>query len=148
MNSDLGKGPITAAQVEKIVARTPVSDIHTHLYDPAFGNLLLWGIDELLVYHYLVAEAFRYLDMPFENFWQLPKPRQAELIWDALFIKNSPVSESCRGILTTLNLLGIDARKRDLPSLRKWYADWKMEDYVSHCMELANVDTICMTNSP
>ena len=49
-----------AAQVEEIVASTPVYDIHTHLYDPAFGDLLLWGIDDLLVYHYLVAESFRY----------------------------------------------------------------------------------------
>src|SRR5947199_5902643 len=97
-----------ASFVEEAVASTPVSDIHTHLYDPAFGKLLLWGIDELLVYHYLVAESFRYIDMPFANFWELPRPRQAELIWDALFIRHSPISESCRGILTTLNLLGLD----------------------------------------
>ena len=32
-------------------------DIHTHLYEAAFGELLLWGIDELLIYHYLVAEV-------------------------------------------------------------------------------------------
>ena len=137
-----------AAAVEEAVNGTPISDIHTHLYDPAFGKLLLWGIDELLVYHYLVAEAFRYLDMPFENFWQLSKSRQAEIIWDALFIKNSPISESCRGVLTTLNLLGIDVRKRDLNSVRKWFAEWEMEDYVTHCMELANVSSISMTNSP
>ena len=36
-------------QVADIVETTPVFDIHTHLYDPAFGGLLLWGIDELLV---------------------------------------------------------------------------------------------------
>ena len=137
-----------AAAVEEAVARTPVSDIHTHLYDPAFGKLLLWGIDDLLVYHYLVAEVFRYLDMPFANFWELSKTRQAELIWDTLFLKNSPVSESCRGILTTLNVLGIDARKRDLNAIRAWFSEWTMEDYVAHCMETANVKTICMTNSP
>ena len=138
-----------AAAVEEAVTRTPVSDIHTHLYDPAFGKqLLLWGIDELLVYHYLVAEAFRYLDMPFANFWELPKTRQAEMIWEELFIKNSPISESCRGVLTTLNLLGLDVRKRDLNAIRKWFADWETEDYVSHCMEIANVGSICMTNSP
>ena len=55
-----------ARQVETVVATTPVDDIHTHLYDPAFGDLLLWGIDDLLVYHYLVSEAFRYLDLPYE----------------------------------------------------------------------------------
>ena len=137
-----------AAAVEEAVARTPASDIHTHLYDPAFGKLLLWGIDELLVYHYLVAETFRYIDMPFANFWELPKSRQAELIWDTLFIKNSPVSESCRGVLTTLNALGLDVRKRDLNAVRKWFANWKVEDFITHAMELANVRSICMTNSP
>ena len=48
-----------ASKVEQVIAQTPVDDIHTHLYDPAFGELLLWGIDDLLVYHYLVAEGFR-----------------------------------------------------------------------------------------
>src|SRR5437763_10592269 len=93
-----------AKQIEEIVASTPIVDIHTHLYDPAFKDLLLWGIDELLVYHYLVAEAFRYFEMPFDKFWNLPKPAQAELIWEELFIKHSPISEACRGVLTTLNL--------------------------------------------
>jgi hypothetical protein len=36
--------------VERVVNSTPVVDIHTHLYDPALGDLLLRGIDELLVY--------------------------------------------------------------------------------------------------
>ena len=137
-----------ASMVEKIVASTPVDDIHTHLYDPAFGELLLWGIDDLLVYHYLVAETFRYLDVPYTKFWQLSKTEQADLIWDALFIQNSAVSEACRGVLTTLNRLGLDVKKRDLSSLRKWFAKWKVEDYTTRCMELAGVRSICMTNSP
>jgi hypothetical protein len=137
-----------AAQVERIVASTDVYDIHTHLYDPAFGDLLLWGIDDLLVYHYLVAEAFRYLEMPYEKFWKLTKVQQADLIWEALFLKNSPVSEACRGVLTTLNALGLDVKRRDLAAVRKWFAKWKVEDYISKCMELARVRTISMTNSP
>ena len=137
-----------AAQVERIVASTEAYDIHTHLFDPAFGDLLLWGIDDLLVYHYLVAEAFRYFDVPYEKFWDLSKTRQADLIWDALFIQNSPISEACRGVLTTLNALGIDVKRRDLPALRKWFAQWKVEDYISKCMELGGVKRISMTNSP
>src|ERR1051326_5187467 len=92
------------ALVEKTVLSTPVFDIHTHLYDPAFGDLLLWGIDDLLVYHYLVAESFRYFDFSYDEFWALSKTGQAERIWDALFLKHSPISEACRGIITTLNL--------------------------------------------
>jgi hypothetical protein len=134
--------------VEKIVATTPVTDIHTHLYDPAFGGLLLWGIDELLVYHYLVAEGFRYFDLPYEKFWSLSKQAQAEMIWEALFVRNSPVSEACRGVLTTLNALGLEPRERDLAALRQWFGKWKVEDYITRCMELAGVSKICMTNSP
>ena len=136
------------AWVEKAVTETPVYDIHTHLYDAAFGDLLLWGIDDLLVYHYLVAESFRYMEVSYDQFWALPKSGQADLIWDALFLKHSPISEACRGVLTTLNRLGLDPNKRDLPALRQWFAQWKPEDYVSKCMETARVRRICMTNSP
>src|SRR5262245_14190352 len=95
-------------RVENIVRSTPAYAIHTHLYDPVFRELLLWGIDELLVYHYLVAEAFRYFKVPYEKFWALSRLEQAGLIWDELFIRHSPISEACRGVLTTLNLLGLD----------------------------------------
>jgi hypothetical protein len=137
-----------AKQVEQIVAQTPIFDVHTHLCPPDFGELFLWGIDDLLTYHYLISEAFRQSDVPYEKFWALSKTQQADLIWDTLFIHHSPISESCRGVLTTLNALGLDLQKRDLPSIRKWFAQQEPEAYVDRCMELANVKAICMTNSP
>jgi hypothetical protein len=67
-----------AARVEKIVLR-PQSTTFTRICTiPAFGELLLWGIDDLLVYHYLVSEAFRYLDMPYDKFWAQSKTEQAD----------------------------------------------------------------------
>ncbi len=145
--SSAKKKQITA-QVQAIVESTPITDIHTHLYDPAFGKLLLWGIDDLLVYHYLVAESFRQMDMPFQDFWGLSKTDQASMIWDALFIQHSPISEACRGVLTTLHALDLDVKKRDLRALRKWFAGQKPNAYITKCMKLANVKSICMTNSP
>ena len=143
---------MTTAQLETLVRKTvettPVRDIHTHLYDPAFGELLLWGIDDLLTYHYLVAESFRYLAIPYDDFWKLGKSRQADLIWDVLFIRNSPISEACRGVLTTLNALGLDMKKRDLPKLRKWFAAQKPDAYIDRCLKIAGVEDVCMTNSP
>lgn len=136
------------AAVARAVNSTPVYDIHTHLYEPAFGDLLLWGIDELLVYHYLVSEAFRFIDLPYQDFWNLPKSRQADIIWESLFTKHSPISEACRGVLTTLQKLGLEVKKRDLNRLRQWFKQWPPEDYVSHCLELAGVSRVCMTNSP
>lgn len=137
-----------AGLIERMVNATPVVDIHTHLYDPLLGDLLLWGIDELLVYHYLVAEAFRHLELPYDDFWRMGKARQAEVIWEALFVKHSPVSEACRGVLTTLHRLGLDVKERDLPALRQWFAQWDREAYVTRCLELANVKSVYMTNSP
>jgi len=135
-------------RVFRIVAETPVDDIHTHLYDPAFEKLLLWGIDELLIYHYLVAEGFRYFDIPYGDFWKFDKTTQANLIWDALFLQHSPVSESCRGVVTTLHALGLDVKHRDLPAIRRWFAGQNVDDHLQRCMELAGVKSICMTNSP
>src|SRR5579864_5656822 len=135
-------------RIERAVNSAPVIDIHTHLYDPAFKELLLWGIDELLTYHYLVAEVFRYLDMPYDKFWAMSKTQQADLIWDQLFIQHSPISEACRGVLTTLHMLGLDVKKRDLPTLRKWFAGQKVDDYIDRCMELGGVKKIYMTNWP
>ena len=140
--------PDLTARVERIIASTPAYDIHTHLYDPAFGKLLFWGIDDLLVYHYLIAEAFRWFEIPYEKFWAMSKTKQADAIWNALFLEHSPISEACRGVLTTLEALGLDVKKRDLPALRKWFARQKPADYATRCMELGNVRTICMTNSP
>jgi hypothetical protein len=134
--------------VDELVQATPVFDIHTHLYDPAFRSLLLWGIDELLVYHYLVAEAFRYLDMPADDFWRMPKHRQAEIIWEQLFVRHSPVSEACRGVITTLSRLGLEVRRRDLRSLRGWFRAQKIERYVGDVLRIAGVCKVCMTNSP
>ncbi len=140
--------PTLAEKVHKIILDTPVFDVHTHLCPPAFAELFLWGIDDLLTYHYLVAEAFRQSDVPYEKFWAMSKTEQADLIWDELFIKHSPISEACRGVLTTLSMLGLDVKKRDLPAIRKWFAKQDPDDYLNRCMELANVKTICMTNSP
>src|SRR5688500_9182820 len=110
------------ALVSDVVERTAVYDMHTHLYDPAFGSLLLWGIDDLLTYHYLIAESFRWLDLPAETFWALPKTAQAELVWDALFIDHSPISEACRGVLTALQAFGFDVKRRELDAVRRDFA--------------------------
>lgn len=48
--------------VNKIVDETPVIDLHTHLFPPSHGHLFSHGIDELLTYHYLVAEYFMIAD--------------------------------------------------------------------------------------
>ncbi|MDB6027056.1 MAG: glucuronate isomerase [Verrucomicrobiales bacterium] len=86
--------------------------------------------------------------MPYETFWAMSKSEQAEQIWNVLFLQHSPLSEACRGVLTTLNALGLDVKKRDLRSVRKWFAAQKPDKYVTRVMQAANVQKIYMTNSP
>ena len=135
--------------VHHVMNETAVVDIHTHLYSEAFGDLLLWGIDELLTYHYLIAEFFRYRpDFYYNAFWNMSKTRQAELIWEELFVKNSPISEATRGVVTVLNSLGLDIKKRDLNKLRKYFAEVSVSEYIDKVFELAGVKTVVMTNDP
>ena len=147
-NCDPGSGASLRHRVDGIVAETPVLDLHTHLYDPGFRSLLLRGIDDLLVYHYLVSESFRQMEISYDRFWTASKSEQADLIWDALFVRHSPVSEACAGVLTVLNALGLDPRRGDLKSLRAWFADLPAEEHVERVFKAANVKAVGMTNSP
>lgn len=124
-------------------------DIHTHLFDPAFGKLLLWGIDELVTYHYLVAEVFRARpDLDYDKFWKWPKCKQADLIWSELFVNRSPVSEACRGVLTVLQAVGLDPNANKLDKFRKYFAAQNVRDYTNLVFDLANVSSVYMTNDP
>ena len=137
------------ADIAGVLARTPLVDIHTHLYDPALGSVLLWGVDELLTYHYLVAEVFRARpDLSYDAFWKMGKTEQADLIWQDLFVLRSPVSEACRGVLTVLHSLGLDTKVRNLKAIRKYYAKQKVRDYVDTVLAKANIKRLYMTNDP
>ncbi len=136
--------------VDEIVRKTPVYDIHTHLYAPAFEKMLLFGIDELLTYHYLVAETFRFSDVSPQEFFAKTKTEQADLVWRTLFVERAPISEACRGVVTTLKALGMEIKGTtgDLISIRDFYASQQPDEFVALCMKIANVRRICMTNSP
>ena len=66
----------------------------------------------------------------------MPTREQADLVWEHLFVRRSPFSEACRGVLTTLTMLGLsDAVKaRDLGTIRAWFDAWKgrEKEYTEH----------------
>ncbi len=146
----MGKAQVgdTRAIVTQAVENAEITDVHTHLYPPGFGDLLLWGIDEQLVFHYLVAEAFRWIEMPYDRFWAMPKRDQADLIWKTLFLDRSPISEACVGVLRTQKLLGLDVASRDLEAFREFFAGLTTKQYVARVFEAARVKEVVMTNDP
>jgi hypothetical protein len=144
---------ITGAQqlkrsIDKAVRGVQLTDVHTHIYPSCFGDLLLWGIDELVTYHYLIAETFRWAEMSYDDYWRLSKREQADLIWNALFLDNSPVAESCRGVLTAVQKLGLDVASRDLASYRDCFRQTTTEAYIDKVFEVANIRDVVMTNDP
>ena len=137
-------------QVRRSVADTPVVDLHTHLYDAGFGDLMLWGPDEMLTYHYLISEllrAERGRTSP-AQFYAMSRREQADLIWQRLFLDASPISEACRGPLTVFHALGLDVSNRSLDELRGYFADRDPEEYTDHVLQTAGVTDVVMTNDP
>lgn len=134
--------------VARIVDDTPVTDIHTHLYAPPFGGLLLWGIDELLTYHYLIAEAVRASGIAPDAFYGRDRKAQADFVWRTLFLERSPISESCRGVLTVLKGLGMDVASRDLEAFRAAFADRDIEAHIDRVFETTRLECVVMTNDP
>lgn len=134
--------------IERIINNAKIVDVHTHVFDRSFGNLLLWGIDELLTYHYLVAETMRYTDMPYEEFWKMSKVEQANFVWKILFIDRTPISEATRGVLTVLNELGLDVSTKDLNFYRRYFKERDINDYIDLVFSKANIRYVIMTNNP
>lgn len=136
------------AHTIRIVAETPVFDMHTHLSPPAFGPLSRWGIDNLLTYHYLVAEVMRAADVRPDAFQQMPQEAQADHIWDALFVRSTPLSEATRGVVAVMSALGLDPSRPDLRQAREFFRDTRPEQQVDLVFDRAGVSAVVMTNDP
>jgi hypothetical protein len=159
MTSNAAEGTNTGAErltdgaqlrrhVEEVVRATPVVDVHTHLFPREFGGMSLSGIDELLTYHYLIAETFRSARVAPESFWRMSKAGQADLIWQTLFVENTPLSEATRGVVTVLSAFGLDARARDLAEARSFFASRDASEHTPRVLDLAGVSDVVMTNDP
>lgn len=135
------------AEVESAVNSTPVMDAHTHLFPLEFNELCLWGIDELLTYHYLTAEMFRTTRLPYEQFWAMSKTDQADLVWKTLFVDNTPTSEAAQGIITVLDVFGLDTRAPDLREARAFFNSRNPAEHLDHVFDLAQVSGVVMTNN-
>jgi len=142
------KSPELLHHVDEAVQQAKIIDIHTHLYPPRFQDLCFWGIDDLLIYHYLVEELFRSSRVTPREFFALSKPQQADLIWDTLFVKNTPLSEAAAGVVSVMTRLGLDPCQPDLKQAREYFASLDVEQHVQHVLSLAGVSDLVMTNDP
>jgi hypothetical protein len=160
------------AVVAREVSAVEVIDVHTHLLPPTHGQLMLYGVDALLTYHYLVAETWMVMPLDSEadststvpdappskdEFFAWPLARQAELVFEELFVKRTPMSEACRGFINVLSELGLTQLLREaatkpakprLDALRGWFAQQEPAEYLERVCQLAKVKYVVMTNIP
>jgi hypothetical protein len=91
-----------------------------------------------------------------ESFYALNKREQADIIWKALFLERSPLSEACRGVITTLVALGLqkEVASRDLEGIRKYYSAFRdrgvegADQFSEMVYSKAGVQYAIMTNIP
>lgn len=148
VNEPLRRAEDVRAHVKRAVAETPVFDMHTHLFPPDFGALNRWGIENLLTYHYLIAEVMRAADVKPAEFHAMPPAAQADLIWQALFVRSTPLSEATRGVVAVMSALGLDPTRPDLREAREYFQDVTPEQHVDTVFERARVTAVVMTNDP
>ncbi|HXW07005.1 MAG TPA: hypothetical protein VD833_17360 [Vicinamibacterales bacterium] len=152
VRSAAGSSPaIAPGDLDRVVAEilqaTPLIDIHTHLFPPGFGALASSGIDELLTYHYLEAELFRFARVTPDAYWGLDVRARADVIWQTLFVERTPLSEAARGVVAVLDALGLDSRA-PLAELRDYFRAQPPADHVRRVLQLAGVSDVVMTNDP
>lgn len=123
-------------------------DIHTHLFMPSLGENGLWGIDNLITYHYLEAELFRSSRIAPGEYFQLSKREKADAIWRALFVEHAPVSEATRGVVAVLNAFGLSAESDDLTEAREFFEHRSLDAHISRVFQLAGIGEAVMTNDP
>jgi len=150
--SIFSESPLAADQIHSavtdVLTTTQFIDVHTHLFDPALGKLGLWGIDELLTYHYLEAELFRSSAITPERYWSLSKREQADAIWQALFIENTPLSEATRGIVVVLAAFGLPTDSSGLAEARAFFQAQPLRHHIDTVLAMAGLSSVVMTNDP
>ena len=110
--------------------------------------MCLSGIDDLLNYHYLIAEMFRSANVSYASFWKMNKAERADLVWQTLFVDNTPLSEAAQGIVSILEALDLDSRSKNLQEIRKFFRSLDFKKHLDWVLDIAQVSDIVMTNDP
>ena len=132
--------------LENTLNKIKILDIHTHLFPPQHENYYLSGLVETLNYHYLIAELFVTTNIDIHKFKSLDKLQKAEIVWNELFNKRTPISEACKGVLTILESLSIPIKDKNFLQINELYAGLKLTD--KEIFNKSNIDSIVMTNNP
>ena len=133
-------------ELNKIINNTEIFDIHTHLFPSSFKTYYLSGIEEVLNYHYLIAELLTSTNITPNAFYDLNNKDRAKKIWEELFIKQTPVSEACKGVLTILSSFEIDYSSKSFDQINTEYLELNLSD--QDILNRSKISNLVMTNNP
>ena len=138
---------ITKKKILKIINQTSIVDIHTHLFPQSHKPYFLSGSDDIFNYHYLTAEFLSSSKFNPISFFKFSKTKRAELVWQYLFVDNTPISEASIGVVKILNFLKINNYKSKNYTLIKKKLD---KNKINHKLILKklNIKKVVMTNNP
>lgn len=142
------KRSAVSAAVEKAVRDVRVVDPVTTLRQPAIASLRRAGIDDLLNDTRLVAEAVRSLGMTYRRFWHLTAEKRSELLWRHLFVEHVPLSTAARGVIASLQGLGLTPKRGDQAKIRRWFAEKRPDWLVDRVFEVAGVESVVSVVDP
>ncbi len=148
MNPSVIPADSIRASVDSELNAIPFVDLHTHLFMPSLGPIGLWGIDELVTYHYLEAELFRSSPVTPTQYFAMGKREKADLIWKTLFVENAPVSEATRGVIAVLSAFGLPTSSDNLVEAREFFASRTLAAHIKDVFRLAGISEAVMTNDP
>ena len=132
--------------ITEIINETEIFDIHTHLFPAEFKKYHLSGISEVLNYHYLIAELFTTTNINVNKFYKLTNKEKANIIWEELFQKRTPISEACKGVLTILSELSIDYMFKSFDEIDSEYSKLNLSDL--QIFKISKISKVVMTNNP
>jgi hypothetical protein len=106
------------------------------------------GLDELVRYHYLDRGVIPIEPNQAGRVLGIDKEQQADIIWDTLFVQNTPISEAARGVVCVMSALGLDPGAETLKEAREYFADVDVHEHITNVFEASNVTDVVMTNDP
>lgn len=132
--------------LEKFVFSTKVVDIHTHLFPSKFKSFYKTGIVDLLNYHYLTAELFASSKISPKRYYNLSEIEKAKIVWNQIFINQTPMSTSALGVLKVIQKHDINPNNLKFEELLKEFEENKLSE--NEIFEIAGIKKVVMTNNP
>ena len=132
--------------IKKIIDEATIFDLHTHLFPPEHKAYYLSGLTAILNYHYLIAELLSSTQISAKDFYLLDDNQKANLIWDELFLKRTPMSEACQGVLTILSTYLISTNGNTFEDVDKELKQLNFSD--QDILNKSKVESLVMTNNP